>query len=119
MFRVLVPFLIIFVSGCANNNYDPYADNPVFKVHPDKIVVTEHDIDNKRYRILDDIKAKARKTTLFHDDPTQEDVNKLLKQKASMLGADAIIFVRYGSVGIGALSWGELEGQGRAVKFVE
>ena len=50
--------------------------------------------------------------------PTPKHVEVLLKREASRLGADALIFVRYGTVGIGLGSWGKLEGKGRAVKFV-
>lgn len=34
------------------------------------------------------------------------------------MGADAVALVRYGDVGISMMSWGSLEGKGRAVKFV-
>jgi len=33
------------------------------------------------------------------------------------MDADAVVLVRYGTVGIGASSWVTLEGRGRAVQF--
>jgi hypothetical protein len=33
------------------------------------------------------------------------------------MGADAVVLVRYGTVGIGLMSWGALDGEGRAIKF--
>ena len=46
-------------------------------------------------------------------------VNEKLREKASELGADAVILVRYGNGGMSLMSWGSLEGKGRAVKFVQ
>jgi len=54
---------------------------------------------------------------LFHADPTKEMVNKKLKEEAAKLGADAVTHVRYGTVGISMMSWGRLDGKGRAVQF--
>ena len=42
-----------------------------------------------------------------------------LKQAQTELGADAVILVRYGNGGMSLMSWGSLEGKGRAVKFVQ
>ena len=81
------------------------------------IVVTQNDIADRPYTNLGDITVQVRKTTLFHPDPTREQVNEKLRNEASKLGADAVVLVRYGTVGVSALSWGELEGKGRAVKF--
>ena len=60
----------------------------------------------------------VNKTTIFNADPTPEMVNEKLREKAADMGADAVVLVRYGKGGISALSWGSLEGKGRAVKFV-
>ena len=69
--------------------------------------------------LLGDITATVNKTTIFNADPTQEMVNEKLREKASELGADAVILVRYGNGGMSLMSWGSLEGKGRAVKFVQ
>lgn len=84
---------------------------------PESILITERDITDRRYKILGDIEVTVNKTTIFHGDPTQEKVNLELKEKAAQLGADAVIFVRYGTVGITGMSWGSLNGKGRAIKF--
>ena len=34
-------------------------------------------------------------------------------------GADAVIFVRYGTVGVSFMSWGSLNGKGRAIVFLD
>ena len=83
------------------------------------ITLTEGDIVDKRYALLADIVVNVNKTTVFHSSPTRALVNDRLKEKAHQLGADAVIFVRYGQVGVGLMSWGSLEGKGRAVRYVE
>ncbi|MEO4044572.1 hypothetical protein AAFN47_23460 [Hoeflea sp. CAU 1731] len=62
--------------------------------------------------------ATVRKTTILNADPTEAQVQEQLRKKAAQMGADAVILVRYGTVGIGLNSWGVLEGKGRAVPFV-
>lgn len=86
---------------------------------PDSILLTKEDISDRKYKVLGDLKVTVNKTTLFHDDPTPAHIDKKLKEEAAKLGADAVILVRYGTVGISFFSWGSLDGQGRAVKFVK
>lgn len=86
---------------------------------PAAIIVTREDITDRQYKSLGDIKVTVNKTTLFHPDPTPALVDKELKEEAAKLGADAVVLVRYGTVGVSFMSWGSLDGQGRAVKFVK
>jgi len=81
------------------------------------VLLTEGDITDRPYRAVDDIEVVVRKATIFNTDPTKEDVAKALRAKAAEIGADAVILVRYGTVGIGIASWGQMEGNGRAVVF--
>jgi hypothetical protein len=66
---------------------------------------------------LGDISVTVAKWTIFDDDPTPQKVNDALREKAAQLGANAVVLVRYGTVGIGALTWGKLDGSGRAIAF--
>jgi hypothetical protein len=84
---------------------------------PDKIQIVEGDMADRPYKSLGDISVTVNKTTLFNADPTREMVNQRLRNRAAELGADAVIQVRYGTVGIGLMSWGSLDGKGRAVAF--
>lgn len=86
---------------------------------PQDIVVTETDISDRKYKVLGDIEATVNKTTIFHGDPTREKVNEELRKEAAKLGADAVILVRYGTVGVSMMSWGSLNGKGRAIVFVD
>ncbi len=79
--------------------------------------ITESDITNRKYTVLGDVEATVRKTTVFNRDPTEEEVNEKLKKVAAKMGADAVILVRYGKVGVSALSWGALNGKGRAIVY--
>ena len=84
---------------------------------PSRIIVSKDDL-SRPYQVLGDISAAVHKTTVFNRDPTREDVDAKLRQKAAQIGADALIFVRYGEEGASIMSWGSLEGKGRAVKFL-
>ncbi len=83
------------------------------------ILVTEEDITDRPYRVLGEIEVTVNKTTIFHEDPTSEMVAAKLREEAAKIGADAVILVRYGTVGISLMSWGSLDGQGRAVAFTD
>lgn len=114
---------VLLLSGCAtwsHSNVEPAAAAPSTAgrvVDPASIVVTKEDISDRPYTVLADIEATVNKTTIFHPDPTPELVNEKLREEAANLGADAVILVRYGTVGVSFMSWGSLDGKGRAVVF--
>jgi uncharacterized protein YbjQ (UPF0145 family) len=97
----------------------PAPAEAVVKTDPAAVIVTKEDITDRTYESLGDIKVTVNKTTLFHPDPTPALVDVELKEEAAKLGADAVVLVRYGTVGVSLFSWGSLDGQGRAVKFVK
>lgn len=86
---------------------------------PRDIIITEKDITDKKYKILGDIEVTVNKSTIFHSDPTPQMVNEKLQKEAAKLGADAVVFVRYGTVGVSFVSWGSLNGKGRAIAFID
>ena len=81
--------------------------------------MTKDDITDRPYEVLGDINTTVNKTTIFHPDPTEALVDVKLREEAAKLGADAVILARYGTVGVAFMSWGSLDGNGRAVRFVE
>jgi hypothetical protein len=83
----------------------------------DRIEITEGDIAGRPYKSLGEIAVTVNKVTIFNADPTREMVDRRLRERAAQLGADAVIQVRYGTVGIGLMSWGSLDGKGRAIAF--
>lgn len=46
-------------------------------------------------------------------------VDQKLREQAYELGADAVVLARYGTVGVSFMSWGSLDGKGRAVQFAK
>jgi hypothetical protein len=83
----------------------------------EQIRVIEGDVTDKPYKSLGDVSVTVNKVSILNADPTREMVDQRLRAQAAKLGADAVIQVRYGTVGISALSWGSLDGKGRAIAF--
>jgi hypothetical protein len=115
MFGVMITGCATWSTGEVVNMRAPIEKTA--KVEPQAVIITESDIIEKPYIVLGDISVTVNKTTIFHPDPTKEMVNEKLKEEAVKLGADAILHVRYGTVGISMMSWGSLDGKGRAVQF--
>ncbi len=123
---LLIIAIAFFLPSCAtwstaNVVLAPGAEQPgqagAEKTDPANIIVMQDDIKDRPYRVIGDIEVTVNKTTLFHPDPTPELVDKKLREKAAELGADAVILVRYGTVGKSLMSWGSLDGKGRAITF--
>jgi PBP1b-binding outer membrane lipoprotein LpoB len=119
----MAALLLVALSGCAtwttgsvdrNEQQTMAANKPTL---PEKVQLFDDDAKGRKYTSLGDISVTVNKTTVFHADPTKELVNQKLRERAAELGADAVILVRHGRVGMSAFSWGSLEGKGRAVKF--
>lgn len=117
------------VSGCAtwstssvdNKNLlsEASTQEAVSKKEPSQIYLTDQDVVDREYKSLGDITVRVNKTTIFHPNPTRDMVNEKLQKEASKLGADAVILIRYGDGGISLMSWGSLEGKGRAIKYIK
>ncbi|QXX78987.1 hypothetical protein HC956_08135 [Alcaligenes faecalis] len=126
MKKTLVVALLISLTGCATwstSTVDGATTHPHQAVVPQtnasEILITESDIENRKYERLGDLTVTVNKTTVFHADPTKEMVNDKLKAEAAKLGANAVIHVTYGNTGVSFFSWGSLEGKGRAIRFIE
>jgi hypothetical protein len=114
--------LIATASACANGwattSVSPQpaaagrAPTPV-----DKIQIIEGDVADKPYKSLGDVSVTVNKVTAFNAAPTHAMVDQRLRAEAAKLGADAVIQVRYGNVGVSLMSWGSLDGKGRAIVF--
>lgn len=129
--RIIVPCLVcvaaLALASCGTRSSSsvtpvagmPSSETPQVAVAktPGMVIVTENDITDRPYRSLGDIEVTVRKWTIFDADPTKEKVADALREKAAEMGADAVILTRYGTVGVGAFSWGQMDGNGRAVQF--
>lgn len=112
------------LSGCAtwttsNVQGEAQVGVAATKTPIDRIFVTEADIRDRPYQTLGDVEVSVNKTTIFHPDPTPALVNAALREKAFELGADAVVLVQYGQVGISLFSWGTLQGKGRAIRYTQ
>lgn len=123
---VIAVVFIVGLQGCANWSTSS-VDQPEGAVvsgantptHPDMVIITEGDIKGRSYNIIGDITATVNKPTMFSADPTPNMVAAKLREEAAKIGADAVIQVRLGKVGVTLWSYGSLEGKGRAIKFTQ
>lgn len=129
--RLAILFATLSVAGCSTwstaETKPPESASPATAAAssnvaraekaPEQILVTESDITDRAYDVVGDITVSVNKTTIFHPDPTPEMAKAALQKEAASQGADAVILARYGTVGISFLSWGSIEGKGRAVRF--
>ena len=117
---VTMALIISFIPGCATyrTNSDVTFDSTVVKKTESEIQILEQGLATGSYQSLGMIDGVVKKLTVFHKDPTKEQVNVVLIQKAQALHADAVINVTYKG-GIGMTTWGYLKGEGEAVKINE
>jgi len=118
----IVSALVTAVGACANGwSMASVSPQPAAAGWPptsvQQIHIIEGDVADRPYTSLGDISVTVNKVTILNADPTRDMVDQRLRAEAAKLGADAVILVRYGSVGIAPFTWGSLDGRGRAVAF--
>ncbi|NJD89374.1 MAG: YbjQ family protein [Betaproteobacteria bacterium] len=83
-----------------------------------QVLLSESGFPGRKYAEIGPIDVSVKKLTVFHADPTKEQANQALIEKARLLGADAVINVRYES-GVGLTTWGYMDAKGTAVRFTK
>ena len=124
MFQMKLPLLTTFLavtvlSGCASYRTDsniPTESTPPVASKADVLIM--EGVPDKKYKELGPIEVSVKKLTIFHKDPTKEQANEALIEKARVIGADAVIKVTYES-GIGFTTWGYMDAKGIGIKFGE
>lgn len=115
---VAILLLLHFLAGCASyrvsSNVQPSATPDAVNVAA--IMVTEGSVPDREYTTLGPIEVSVKKLTVFHEDPTREQADQALIDRARGMNADAVINVTYTS-GIGFTTWGYIDAKGMAVKF--
>ena len=107
------------LSGCATYRTDSnITSEPGPAVSSKASVLILEGIPDKKYKELGPVEVSVKKLTAFHKDPTKEQANEALIEKARIIGADAVIKVTYES-GIGFTTWGYIDAKGTGVKFGE
>ena len=83
------------------------------------VPVFPHDITDRPYTVIGEVKAGVRKATLFSSEASQEKIYKELWERADKLGADAVINAQYGNSHVSAMSWGKTNATGTAIRFTD
>ncbi len=83
-----------------------------------RVIISEDSLPSKKYKEIGLIEVSVKKLTVFHKDPTKEQANEALQEKAVAIGADAVVNVTYKS-GIGFTTWGFMDAEGTGVRFEE
>lgn len=88
------------------------------KAARNRVIISEDSLPGKKYKEIGLIEVSVKKLTVFHKDPTKEQANEALQEKAVAIGADAVVNVTYKS-GIGFTTWGYMDAEGTGVRFEE
>jgi uncharacterized protein YbjQ (UPF0145 family) len=83
------------------------------------VPVFPHDMKDRPYKVIGEVKAGVRKATVFSKEASQEKIYRELWERAEKLGADAVINANYGDSHMSLMSWGKTNAKGTAIKFVE
>jgi hypothetical protein len=67
------------------------------------VPVFPHDITDRPYRVLGEVKAGVRKATMFSKSPSQAKIYRELWERGRKLGADAVIKASYGDAHVTAV----------------
>jgi len=115
-----VTLMVLMIAGCATyrTNSDISFDSTKIDAPKTVVIITIGTIGHRKYKEIGEIEAKVKKSMVYHPDPTEEQANVVLSEKAKRLGADAVINVTYESRK-SYTSWGVITARGIAVKFVE
>lgn len=81
------------------------------------VPVFPYDIKDRPYEVLGEVKAGIRKATIFSKEASQAKVYRELWERGEKLGADAVINAKYGDSHVTALSWGQTNATGTAIRF--
>lgn len=120
---LLVVLLAItgFASGCASYRVSSDVKPPDVSEAPATTSVEirrrEEGPPSREFKILKPLKVTVKKLTVFHADPTSEQADAALRERARTIGADAVIEVVYDS-GIGAWTWGYIDVSGVAIEYL-
>jgi len=112
----LCAVLLSALVGCATYRTD--SNIPASAAASKASVLILDGVPDRRYKELGSVEVSIKKLTIFHKDPTKEQANEALVEKARIIGADAVIKVTYES-GIGFTTWGYIDAKGVGVKFSE
>lgn len=77
------------------------------------------DITDRPYTVIGQITAGVRKATVFSKSSSPEKVYRELWERGQKLHADAVIHASFGKAHVSAMSWGQTNATGTAIKFTD
>jgi hypothetical protein len=91
--------VVALTSGCASyrTSSNITSDVPAALPAGTKVLISEDALPGRKYKEVGPIEVSVRKLTVFHTDPTKEQANAALSEKARAIGADAVVNTRYKS----------------------
>lgn len=110
---VLIAVLGLSFSGCSYRSDGISVPEQIDA--SSNVLISETSLDDKGCITIEHIDASVKKLTLFHKDPTKEQVDYILSEKAKALNANAVRNVKYSS-GVGVTTWGYMDAEGDASK---
>jgi hypothetical protein len=114
---VALSIVVSMGSGCASYRTSSNINSSTYSYNG-PVIVTSGSLSDKEYSVISPIEISIKKLTAFHSDPTKEQADEALKDKARSIGADAVINVKYDS-GVGLFTWGYMDAEGLGVKTKE
>ncbi len=102
--------LFIF-TGCATHR-----ESSSYRPSQSRVIISEDNLPSRKYTELGQIDVSIKKLSVFNSDPTKEQANQALIEKAITIGADAVINVIY-KAGVGLTTWGYMDAKGTGVKL--
>jgi len=119
VFLLVAIVAVATLSGCASYRTDSnITAAPTSALSSNANVLILEGVPDRKYKELGPVEVSIKKLTAFHKDPTREQANEALVEKARIIGADAIIKVTYDH-GIGFTTWGYIDAKGTGIKWNE
>lgn len=122
LIHALLAVALAASAGCASyrveSNIEEKPAPAASPSPPAQVLLSEGSLPGRKYSEIGPVEVSVKKLTVFHADPTKEQANDALIEKARLLGADAVINITYSS-GIGLTTWGYMDAKGTAVRFTK
>lgn len=115
----LLLVMLLTLSGCATYRVSSNVDGGVSdsnQVLLSDIKLYESSLPEGSFMTVGPIDVSIKKLTIFNADPTKEQANQALREKALLIGANAVINIKYSS-GVGFTTWGYMDAEGLGVKI--
>ena len=103
------------ISGCAYRTDSGINIPENINSASSTVLISESNLNDKNCKTVEQIDVSVKKLTAFHPDPTKEQVDYVLSEKAKTLNANAVRNVKYSS-GVGFTTWGYMDAKGDASK---